>query len=271
MNKRIEEAYILLKPKRRMVGVKLVDTQAEFERYEATQAVAPIPYCVAVKAASLGHAVKFTSEFSGCGGSTRTLGLKEPEADYYSGESGQKLGLYSSVKLAAEAAEKMKICPNKIYGVVVKPIENFETEPDVVLVIADSRTCMRVVQGYTYYYGLPENISLSGNQAVCVEATVIPHLTGKINVSLLCSGTRYLAKWDVSEMMVGIPGKIFHQTVEGVLSTVNAVEPDDRKRELKEQLKALGISVERIQEGEAYYLRQEREKKLKRREKTDDK
>lgn len=201
----INEAYILLCPERKIVGVKLVTSKEEFEAFEARELVAPMSYCVAVKSATLGHSVKLTAQNSGCMGSTRALGLVGPNKGFYNGEEGCRLGLYDNKKIAAEVAAKMKLCPEETYGVIVKPIEYFEKEPDVVLVIADSRTIMRVIQGYTYFYGMQEQFCMTGNQAVCVEGTAVPYMTGKINVSMFCSGTRYLARWKDTELVVGIP------------------------------------------------------------------
>lgn len=264
MDKIVKKAESLLALDRRIVGVKLVYTKEEFDKYSAVTAAAPISYCVAVKSATLGHAVKFTAENSGCGGSTRALGLAEPTEEYYSGKSGHRLGLYCDEEVAANVAKKMKICETKAYGVIVKPLEQFEQEPDVVLVVANTRMTMRIIQGYSFFYGMQENFCMSGNQAVCVEGTVVPFVTDEINVSMFCSGTRFLAKWKDSETIVGIPFSKFAKTVEGLRLTVNAVEPDDRKAVIAEGLEKLGYSREEMVFGDTYYLRLEREKRERR-------
>ena len=245
----------LLKLKRQIAGVKLTKTKAEFDTYEAKRCVAPIPYCVAVRSAMLGYSLKFTAENSGCWGSTRALGLEPPKPEFYRGESGYGLGLFATLEVAAATAQKLPICQPNTYGVVVMPLEKFQSAPDVVLLTGTSRQCMRLLQGYSYFYGAYDKFCISGNQAVCEECTVFPLTTGRPNISLLCSGTRYSAKWNDEEVMAGIPGAIFEQVVSGVLHTVNGVEPDDRKKEIITVLEELGYSADGIVMGDAYYLR----------------
>lgn len=259
--KRITRKFeALIKTDRKLVGVKLVKTQDEFKEYDAIRVSAPITYCVAVKSAAYGHAVKFTASTSGCGGSTRALGLERPSEDFYSGKSGCSLGLYSGEKVSADVAARMKLCPPDTYGVVVKPLDMFESAPDVVLAIVDTRSAMRIIQGYSYYYGMQENFCMSGNQAVCVEATAIPYMTEDINVSLFCSGTRFLAGWKDYEVVVGIPYSRLETVVEGIRMTVNAVELDERKTVIADKLEQLGYNRDEIVFGDTYYLRLEREK-----------
>lgn len=266
----VEKLNALLELPREAVGVKLVYCREEFEQFSAVRAIKPISYCVAVKSASLGHSVKFTAGMSGCGGSTRALGLVPPSAEFLDGSEGRKLGLYSTRKVAAGVSQKMRLCKSGTYGVIVKPARLMETDPDVVLVICDTRTTMRIIQGYTYYYGIQDHFCMTGNQAVCVEATAVPITTGELNVSMFCSGTRYLAKWKDTEVAVGIPAGKLENTVEGIRMTVNAVEPDNRKLIIREKLRALGYPEDEIILGDTYYLRLEREKQKYRRKRTDE-
>lgn len=260
-NRAVATANVLLPFERRIVGVKIAYSKEEFEKFDAVTARAPISYCVAVKSATLGHAVKFTAKYSGCGGSTRALGLARPTESFFAGRDGYRLGLYCSEELSAKVAAEMVRCEREAYGVIVKPLEMFEEDPDVVLIVADTRSCMRVIQGYTYYFGMQDHFCMTGNQAVCVEGTAIPLVKGEINLSMFCSGTRFLAGWKDYEAVVGIPYEKFARTVDGIRMTVNAVEPDERKTVIAKQLEALGYETDQIIPGDAYYLRLEQEKR----------
>jgi uncharacterized protein (DUF169 family) len=264
MKDTIKKAYALLDLERKIVGIKIAHTKEEFDKFQATTAIAPISYCVAVKSATLGHAIKFKKDESGCGGSTRALGLTRPTEDFLNGKSGCSLGLYSDEKISAQVAKSMKRCEEDAYGVIVKPLERFEEEPDVVLIVTNTRNCMRVIQGYTYFYGLQEKFCMTGNQAVCVEATAVPIVTEEMNISMFCSGTRFLAGWKDYEVVIGIPFYKFSRTVEGIRLTVNAVESDERKIVIADGLRQLGYNKEEIILGDTYYLRLEREKRAKR-------
>lgn len=214
------------------VGVKLVYSQEEYGAYNEVELRTPLAYCVTVRSAGLGHCIKFARENSGCGGSTFALGFCQPDQTFYNGERGCALGLFHDPAVAAQTNRQVKILERPLYGVIAKPLEQFSKgDPDVVIVIGIAREIMRIVQGYTCTYGMQPNMNITGNQAVCVECTSHPLLTGNLNLSLLCSGTRYLAKWKDMEVGVGIPYEKFEGTVQGIRDTVNGTEMDERKIE----------------------------------------
>lgn len=270
MQNMIKKLSALIELNRAAVGIKLTHSREEFDQFEAQEVVRPISYCVAVKSATLGHCVKFTASMSGCGGSTRALGLVPPSSGFLNGSEGCRLGLYSTPEIAADVSQKMRLCRTGTYGVVVKPAQLMERPPDVVLVICNTKSAMRIIQGYTYFYGMQDRFCMTGNQAICVEGTAIPIVTGKINVSLFCSGTRYLAGWKDTEVVVGIPFGKLEKTIEGIRLTVNAVEPDNRKMVIREKLNLLGYPETEIVLGDTYYLRLEREKRVHREGQTNE-
>ena len=134
----------------------------------------------------------------------------------------------------------------------------------MVIVIGCAREIMRLIQGYTCAFGIQPRISVTGNQAVCVECTAYPIQNGELNLSLLCSGTRHWNKWQDSEVGVGIPYDKLSGTVQGVRDTVNGTETDERKREIIRGLSALGCETDDITMESAYFLRAEREKHQRR-------
>ncbi|MDA8123685.1 MAG: DUF169 domain-containing protein [Deltaproteobacteria bacterium] len=244
----------LLELDRKAIGVKLV-TELQYRSFEAKGLVKPMRYCVAVKCAMAGQSVKIDRKTSGCPGGSRALGLIEPPEPFFSGVHGCGMGLYKSEQVASAVARSVPMISPDTYGIIVKPLELFETDPDVVLIAAESRTIMRVLQGYTFTYGLPTGMHMSGNQAVCVECTATPMKTGSVNVSMMCSGTRHSADWKDTESMIGIPFAGFYGTVEGIEGTVNAVEPDDRKRSIETALRGAKLLDIEVEYGKTYYAR----------------
>ena len=75
------------------------------------------------------------------------------------------------------------------------------------------------VQGNTYESGIKPKIDMGAMQGMCSEATVVPYISGEINVSVLCPSTRMLCKWDESDMAVGIPFERFEPIVRGIMAT----------------------------------------------------
>lgn len=262
----VEKAYAVLDLNRQIVGIKIVHSKEEFEQVQAKKLTYRLAYCVAVKHATKGMALKMTKEFSGCEGSTRALGLTPPTESFYNGQAGYALGLYKSPEIAASVAKQMRFCPSNTYGVIIKPLEQFEVDPDVVLMVGDSYQIMRIIQGYSYVYGMQPDFNMLGNQAVCMECTSYPLMTNKINVSLFCSGTRFLAKWLPTELAVGIPFEKFGKVIEGVRLTVNAVEMNERKQVIQAKLAKLGYDTSEIKLNYTYYLKLEQEKQRQRKE-----
>ena len=180
------------------------------------------------------------------------MGLAPLDEEYSSGEEGYTLGLYPTREEAKCIADAMENCPDHTYGVIVKPLEQFEEKPDSVIIVANTREMMRIVQGYTYTYGMQTEFTMSGNQAICVECTAYPINRRKMNVSVFCAGTRYKAGWKDDEMAAGLPFEQFRGLIEGVCHTINPVERKDRKREIA---KALGENNElEIDYTKTYYM-----------------
>lgn len=262
----VNKAYAMLDLSRKIVGVKLIKTSEEFEAIDAIQISRPISYCVAVKSATRGHSIKFNKDTSDCGGSTRALGLEEPSYDFFNGTEGCKLGLFKDKETAMTIASQTSNISTYTYGILVQPIEKYGDNiyPDVVLIISHPREMMRVMQGYTYHYGITKNISMSGNQGICVEATAYPLINNTINVSFLCSGTRFLANWSKNEVAIGMPFHMFSKVVDGIYHTINSVEMDDRKQEISKAFSAGNIADLEMEYGKTYYTEYEKEKREKR-------
>lgn len=248
-----EQLPLLLRLTRRAVGVKFAATKSDYDREPARELLRPMPYCVAVQCATRGHAIKLDRATSGCPGSSRALGLAEPDADYFSGKRGYQLGLYRDVPLAGDVASGFSILQQPAYGVIVKPLADWQTQPDCVLVIANAYAVMRIIQGYTYQFGMRPHFSMTGNQGVCIECTSYPYNHQVLNASFLCSGTRYHAGWAEEEAGVGMPFSIFTEVVEGIAHTANRTEPDGNKCVIAGLLEGHGFSSP-LAAGEAYYL-----------------
>lgn len=250
----VQKAYAFLASGRHIVGVKLCYDRDEYEAIRGVEPRVPIAYCQAVKAATAGNSVRLVRETSGCGGSSRALGFVQPTEAYYAGESGMKLGLYANQAVACSVANDLSICTRPLYGLAIKPLEDFEVEPDVVLLVTNTREAMRVLQGYTYTYGLHKAFCMTGNQAVCVECTTYPYLQQSINLSVLCAGTRHKAGWQDGELAIGMPYGQFIGTVQGLQGTVNAIERNGRKTEIEKKLRAEDLLDWEVVYGKTYFL-----------------
>jgi uncharacterized protein (DUF169 family) len=152
---------------------------------------------------------------------------------------------------------------------LAQPLEKYENAPpDVVILATDARNAMRLLQGYTYSYGSHPVFKMTGNQAICVECTSHPLEADQMNLSMLCSGTRYLASWKPGEIAIGFPYSRFVETVEDLLKTANAVELDPAKLRIRENLISQGFSDPNFQFGHTYYTDLEKKKALMRKKQS---
>ena len=238
--KQQQRANCLLALTRQPVGVKLFFTERELEACSYPVPRAKMPYCVMARMAGDGFSWKARLAQVGCMGGARALGLVPLDDDYRSGRMFDGLKLYCGPETAKQVAGCMTLVQRKAVGFAVAPLQLWNSEerlqPDVVLLVCGAYTAMRVVQGYTYQFGTNVEYRLSGNQAICSECTAYPLERGKLNLSMLCSGTRIKAGWKEDELALGVPYAQLDRLLDGVEATVNQMDDDAHKRRIAGQL-----------------------------------
>ena len=249
----LEKAYCALKLKRKIVGVRFLFDQDELEKADAQPLTTKMPFCVMVKRAMSGKKVKAVYENFGCLSSARTLGIIEPDDFFSSGRHYMSLGLYQDLTISKNIRQHMTLCRHKAHGVMVKPLEDYEDDPHVILIVSNPYTAMRVIQAYTHIYGYKTSYKMSGNQAICSECTAFPFESNSINVSLLCSGTRFMSGWGDDELAIGFPFNKFTAIVNGLYATLNLTEPDQKKAEIEARLMKLKRDDLEVRYGQNYY------------------
>lgn len=240
---------------RKIVGIKFLFDNISYENANAKPATNKIPYCVMVKLATDGFAIKATLETSGCSGGTRALGLEATTSAFKSGCEYNSFGIYKDLAISKNVVNNITFCNHKIYGVVVKPLELYEDEPDVVITITNSYNTMRIIQGYTYRFGTQTSFKLAGNQAVCSECTAYPFETNSINISMFCAGTRYLAGWKNDEIAIGLPYGKFLDTCDGVFESINGAENNKNKKLILNKISKNNLEDPGIKMDDAYFIR----------------
>ncbi len=257
-NEALQKLGACLPLKRKAVGIRFLFTREEYEACPVPEARARMAYCVMVKVAGSGTCMKANLALSGCGGGTRALGLETASERCVSGCEALSFGLYQDLAVARQEVRSLTFCQHKAYGLLIQPVESYtDTDPHVVVLITDSFGAMRLIQSYTYKFGPQPNFKMTGNQAVCSECTAYPYESNAINISMFCSGTRYLAGWGSDEIGVGLPYGRFIETCDGLYQSANGVETDRRKAEIRQNLRQCGLPDPGLRDGDAYYMRLE--------------
>ena len=111
----------------------------------------------------------------------------------------------------------MAIQPDVMQGVFFysNDFDALDLEPDIVLLSARPVELTKLIQGYSWLTGRRINASMGAVRAVNSDLIARPYLTGEINVSPYCLGSRLVAGFEANYMGLGIPMKRFTEMVEG--------------------------------------------------------
>lgn len=252
--KATEKLYSFLNLERKIVGVKFLKTEDEYLNEALPENSYLMSYCNMVRTASNGHRLKVKKENFRCMSSARAFGFYEKEEKHSSGSEYYSYGLYKTQDIAKSVQDSVKYLDMKIYGLLIQPLEFYkESDFDVAIIITNPYNTMRIVQAYSYSFGFMNTLGICSNQAVCSELTVRPYLDKNMNISFLCSDSRFSCGWDSGEMGIGISSEIFHDVAEGVIATFNATEPDSIKKDVQKKLENNNLSFEEIKYGQTYF------------------
>lgn len=249
---RINQLNCSLDLKRCIVGVKFIFSKEDFDKLEVNQVNYRMSYCNTVKLASKGKSFKANLDNFYCKASARALGLMDVDNQIISGREYFSYRMYNSLGTAKGVQSHVTYVDHKIYGVMAMPLEKFDTIPDIVIMIVNPYQAMRIVQGYSYSFGVAKNIKFTGNQGLCSECTATPYETNDLNISLLCSNTRFAAKWNGEELGIGFPYHMFESISGGILKTIDPSEPNWRKREIMKNAEEKDIDL-KVNLGTSYY------------------
>ena len=212
----------------------------------------PVSFCIMVKLATMGRALKAKEEHINCPGATRALGLTEPDADFRSGNRYFSFNLYEDLSAAKATTDTVRLISRETYGVAVRPLALQPKAPDVVLIICNPYQAMRIIQGYGYHFGPAPQIRNNGMQGVCSELAARAFQMQDISVSLLCSGTRFSCTWKDAELGVSMPFAMFPKVFDGVVRTINGADSDKKKKKIIERSGRDSSGLD-VKLGTAYY------------------
>lgn len=191
------------------VAVKLAKSPAGIP-----EGVGPIEetvrHCQMITRARLNGEIFYaTAEKHACMGGGWALGLKELTPSLRSGEFYYKLGKFESWAACMRTIQQVPHVPDlETYATVYAPLEKTPFDPHVVVIVAEPRTMLKLAQTTLYLLGGRIESTMSGIQSVCADATALPYLSGKINYSLGCDGSRRFSGIEDNELVMGIPAEL---------------------------------------------------------------
>lgn len=227
-------AYLDLE--RKVVGVRFLFNEAEYEESNFHSLKNRMSYCTTVSKATRGKDYKIKLENFACLAAANALGLYPTHPLKEFGKTRLTTKVYDNLCISRQVSKSMVYCGEGIYALEVGPLEMFDQEPDVVIIVSNPYNVMRIAQGYAFYHGHIKEAQFAGMQAMCQECTSYPFERNTINISMMCSGTRMLARWGVDELGVGMPYHLFDSVVDGIKQTINPLERNKQKKKIEERI-----------------------------------
>lgn len=245
-NENVKKLSLALGLTRRIVGVKFIFIKEEYDDIDLPEFKNKTTFCAMSQRAMKGEMLKANAKCFTCQGGPETFGMVDVDNYVSSGKQFSTFKLYESAAVSRQAQESITFIKQRIYGIVAGPLDEME-DADVVMFLANGRQMMRVIQGYTYRFGMAKNIGMIGNQGICSDLIARPYQLNDMNISVMCYGARMHTKADDGELGAGLPINLFDDLVTGVIETVNSALGNPEKRELIERLSSpdeLGIEIE---------------------------
>ena len=174
-------------------------------------------HCQLLMLARRGFTFKLTPEDISCPAAKAALGFDALPEKISSGQMLCALGLFANEKAASKTMNMMprlKLGSSK--AVVAGPLRTFPYAPEIVIVESIPEHVMWLCLARNFRDGGRLNFSSSIFQCCCVDVTVVPYLTGDVNISPGCYGCREATDTPPEHMFMGIPAKLLDQIVESL-------------------------------------------------------
>jgi uncharacterized protein (DUF169 family) len=189
------------------VGVRFVPTADEVPA--GLRRLRHARYCQAVMEARRGEAVLLEGGQLSCPAAASAFGIRPLPEGLRSGKGLVGFGIVADPAVGASMFAGMRrLEPDSIQALELSPLGRATSVPDVVVVEDRVERLMWLALAELHARG-GERVA-SGTavlQATCVDATVIPYQTGRMNLSYGCYGCRDATDLGSGEAVLGFPPK----------------------------------------------------------------
>ncbi|WP_342305632.1 DUF169 domain-containing protein [Methanolobus sp. ZRKC5] len=165
-----------------------------------------IRHCQSIMQAKNGESFVIPADKHACVVGASSMGLMPTPPKVKEGDFHANLGMFECADAAANMiSQRSELEEGSTIATVVGPLKEFKIKPDVVILVDLPETLYWLVPAATFFEGGRQDFSTAAFQATCVDSTIIPLLTGKMNMSLGCYGCRRSTDIGKDEMIAGIP------------------------------------------------------------------
>ena len=153
-----------------------------------------------------------------CKGGAAALGLGHMPPKLASGEFyHEKLKHFKTLEASRNTLKKVPMLEaESTQAVLYGPLEKVSFMPDVVVIICTPMQIMLLTQALLYNEGGRLEAEFAGKQSICSDAVAEPYLSGKIGITVGCTGSRKFTNIRDSELTMGLPVGKLKELMEGL-------------------------------------------------------
>jgi uncharacterized protein (DUF169 family) len=158
-----------------------------------------------------------TADKHECNGGGWALGLKEITESLKNGDFYYKLGKFESSAACKRTIDRIPhLGLHETYATLYAPLEKTPFDPQVVIIVASPWSMLKLAQSTLFRLGGRIGAEFAGIQSVCSDACAQTYLTGHVNFSLGCDGSRKFSGIEDGEMVIGIPAELLPEITEAL-------------------------------------------------------
>jgi uncharacterized protein (DUF169 family) len=158
-----------------------------------------------------------TADRHECNGGGWALGLKEITESLKNGDFYYKLGKFESSAACKRTIDRIPhLGLHETYATLYAPLEKTPFDPQVVIIVASPWAMLKIAQSTLFRLGGRIGAEFAGIQSVCSDACAQTYLTGHVNFSLGCDGSRKFSGIEDGEMVIGIPAELLPEITEAL-------------------------------------------------------
>lgn len=158
-----------------------------------------------------------TAEKHECNGGAWALGLKEITESLKNGDFYYKLGKFESSAACKRTIDRIPhLGLHETYATLYAPLEKTPFDPQVVIIVASPWAMLKLAQSTLFRLGGRIGAEFAGIQSVCSDACAQTYLTGHVNFSLGCDGSRKFSGIEDGEMVIGIPAELLPEITDAL-------------------------------------------------------
>ncbi len=244
----------ILKLNSSLTGVKFLFSEDEIRT--GVSKLTGHRYCQALMKARHGSHVLLDAEGIACPAAAAAFGFKPLPEGLKTGKGLVGFGIVKEEAAGRAMFEGMTLLPQgKLKALYLFPLETASMEPDIVVTEDETEKLMWLaLANLNVKGGQRVDSSTAILQATCVDATTIPYVQQKFNMSMGCYGCRDATDIDAGETVLGFPFSEFFAIAEAVKFLNQKAIPNSRGKNALAMLKRK--EAEKISQSDPFQKRQ---------------